>query len=87
MTRRWNSEDERISDEALLSGILVDDDLASLTFVRRYQNRLFGIAKAIVGDAALAEDVAQEAFIRVFRHAGVFDARRVSGTRLMSHLA
>lgn len=73
MTRRWSSEDDRISEEALLAGILVGDDLASLTFVRRYQNRLFGIAKAIVGAAALAEDVAQEPFIRVFRHAGVFD--------------
>jgi RNA polymerase sigma-70 factor (ECF subfamily) len=56
----------------------VGDDQAGLIFVRRYQRRLFGLALGIAGDAALAEDVAQEAFIRIFRHAVVFDARRGS---------
>ena len=32
----------------------------------------------IVGDTALAEDIAQEALIRIFRQAVVFDARRES---------
>ena len=54
----------------------VGDDRAGLTFVRRYQRRLYGLALGIVGDAGDAEDVAQEAFIRIFRHAPVFDARR-----------
>ena len=79
MVRRWRSRDEDdISDEALLWGMAVGDDQAGLVFVRRYQHRLFGLALGIVGDAALAEDVAQEAFIRIFRHAVVFDARRGS---------
>jgi RNA polymerase sigma-70 factor (ECF subfamily) len=56
----------------------VGDDQAGLVFVRRYQHRLFGLARGIIGDAALAEDVAQEAFIRIFRHATMFDARRGS---------
>jgi RNA polymerase sigma-70 factor (ECF subfamily) len=56
----------------------VGDDQAGLVFVRRYQRRLFGLALGIVGDAGLAEDIAQEAFIRVFRHAVVFDVRRGS---------
>ncbi len=56
----------------------VGDDRAGLTFVRRYQRRLYGLALGIVGDAGDAEDVAQEAFIRIFRHAPVFDARRGS---------
>lgn len=66
------------SDEALLAGIALGDDRAGLVFVRRYQHRLFGLAIGIVSDPRLAEDVAQEAFIRIFRHAEVFDARRAS---------
>jgi RNA polymerase sigma factor (sigma-70 family) len=68
------------SDEALLAGIALGDERAALLFVRRYQHRLFGLAINIVGDPRLAEEVAQEAFIRIFRHAEVFDARRASVT-------
>jgi len=70
--------DDEASDEALLSGIAVGDDRAVLAFVRRYQRRLFGLALGIVGDPGTAEDVTQEAFIRILRHAAVFDARRGS---------
>ena len=66
------------SDEALLSGMALGDDHAGLVFVRRYQHRLFGLAIGIVGDARIAEEVTQEAFIRIFRHAEVYDARRAS---------
>jgi RNA polymerase sigma-70 factor (ECF subfamily) len=68
------------SDEALLAGIALGDERAGLLFVRRYQHRLFGLAIRIVGDPRLAEEVAQEAFIRIFRHAEAFDARRASVT-------
>ncbi|MEI7547172.1 MAG: sigma-70 family RNA polymerase sigma factor [Actinomycetota bacterium] len=66
------------SDEALLAGIALADERAGLVFVRRYQHRLFGVALRIVGDPRLAEEVAQEAFIRIFRHAEAFDARRAT---------
>lgn len=78
MSKGSSRDEDGISDEVLLSGIAVGDDQAGLAFVRRYQHRLFGLAMGIVGDAALAEDISQEAFIRIFRHAVVFDARRGS---------
>ena len=78
MKRGRSRDEDGISDEMLLSGMAVGDDRAALVFVRRYQHRLFGLAMGVLGDAALAEDVAQEAFIRIFRHALVFDARRGS---------
>lgn len=56
----------------------VGDSGSSIAFVRRYQRRLFGIAMGIVNDATIAEDVAQEAFVRIVRHAEVFDPRRGS---------
>jgi RNA polymerase sigma-70 factor (ECF subfamily) len=67
---------EGSSDEALLAGMAVGDEQAGIAFVRRYQRRVFGLALGIVGDPALAEDVAQEALLRVWRHAPVYDARR-----------
>jgi RNA polymerase sigma-70 factor (ECF subfamily) len=52
------------------------DERAGLAFVRRYQGRVFGLALSMLGDPALAEDVAQEALVRAWRHAPVYDARR-----------
>lgn len=66
------------SDEALVAGLVVCDADAALAFVRRYQRRVFGCALAIVGDSGRAEDVAQEAFVRAWRHAAVYDSRRAS---------
>ena len=67
-----------LSDEGLLAGMAVGEQAAAVTFVRRYQKRVFGLAYSMVGDAGVAEDVAQEAMIRVWRHAPVFDPRRGS---------
>ena len=49
---------------------------ASAEFVRRFQRRVYGLAKTIVGDPGTAEDVAQEAFVRAWRYAASYDARR-----------
>ena len=64
------------SDEALLAGIASGDPASARTFVRRYQQRVLGLALTILHDRQGAEDVAQEAFVRVWRHAGAFDPRR-----------
>ena len=49
--------EESISDEALISGIAVGDEEASLAFVRRYQRRLFGLAIGIVRDPPIDDSV------------------------------
>ncbi len=66
------------SDEALIAGMAVGDERAAVTFVRRYQKRVFGLAVGMLGDPGVAEDVAQEALLRAWRHAPVFDVRRGS---------
>lgn len=40
--------------------------------VRRYQSRIINLARGYVGNPADAEDLAQEAFVRVFRSLGRF---------------
>jgi RNA polymerase sigma-70 factor (ECF subfamily) len=70
-----------VSDEALLAGFATGDPDAAAGLVRRFQRRIYGLAVTIVGDAQAAEDVAQETFVRAWRHASTYDARRgpVSG--------
>jgi RNA polymerase sigma factor (sigma-70 family) len=64
------------SDEALLAGLAAGDRDAAAAFLRRFQRRVYGLALTIVGDPATAEDVAQEAFLRAWRHAATYDPRR-----------
>ena len=64
-----------LSDEALLALFAVSDPQATSAFVERFQRRVFGLALTIVGEPRAAEDVAQEALLRAWRHAAIFDAR------------
>ena len=68
------------SDESLLAGVAVGDAAAGTAFVRRFQRRVYGLALGLVGDRGAAEDVAQEAFVRAWRHAQNYDVRRGSVT-------
>jgi RNA polymerase sigma-70 factor (ECF subfamily) len=61
-----------------MAAMALGENSAAVTFVRRYQRRVFGLAYSMVGDTGVAEDVAQEAMLRVWRHAPVFDPRRGS---------
>ena len=67
-----------VSDDALVAGLAAGDQDAASAFVRRFQRRVFGLARTIVGDDRAAEDIAQEAFVRAWKHAGAYDARRGS---------
>jgi RNA polymerase sigma factor (sigma-70 family) len=70
-TRVWGP-----SDESLLAGLAAGDVDAGIAFIRRFQRRVYGLALTITGDLDVAEDVAQETFLRAWRHAAAFDARR-----------
>jgi RNA polymerase sigma factor (sigma-70 family) len=65
-----------LSDEALLAGMAAGDADAATAFVRRFQARVYGLVVTIVRDAGTAEDVAQETFVRAWRHAHSYDPRR-----------
>ena len=65
-----------LSDESLLAGMASGDPEATAAFVRRFQARVFGLALAILSDRAAAEEVAQEAFLRAWKHGAGYDPRR-----------
>ncbi len=65
-----------VSDEALLAGLAAGESDSAAAFVRRFQARVYGLALTIVGDSGRAEDVAQETFVRAWRHASSYDPRR-----------
>ena len=69
---------DRANDAALISALAVNDDAAAVAFVRRFQGPVFGLALSITRDPTLAEDIAQEAFLRAWRAAANYDPRRGS---------
>ncbi|MEU3839840.1 RNA polymerase sigma factor [Streptomyces sp. NPDC028635] len=77
----------RLPDEALLSGLATGDPELAVTFVRRFQHRVFGVAMAVTGDPQLAEDIAQQTFERAWRHAQIYDSRRGSVTTWLTTIA
>jgi RNA polymerase sigma-70 factor (ECF subfamily) len=65
-----------LSDETLLAGMGSGNAEAAAAFVRRFQGRVYGLAITMLRDPELAEEVAQETFVRAWRHGATYDARR-----------
>jgi RNA polymerase sigma-70 factor (ECF subfamily) len=57
------------SDEALMARVARGDEAAFRLLSRRHVPAMLGLARRILGNAADAEDVAQEAMLRVWTHA------------------
>ena len=72
----WASRVDRLGDEALLAAVGLGDPDAATAFVRRFQRSVYGLALSMTLDRSTAEEVAQQAFERAWRHAGAYDARR-----------
>src|SRR5450631_2298811 len=56
------------SDEALMARIARGDERAFRALASRHLPVMLGLARRILGNAADAEDVAQEAMLRVWTH-------------------
>ncbi|HZT66479.1 MAG TPA: sigma-70 family RNA polymerase sigma factor [Acidimicrobiales bacterium] len=69
---------DALSDDGLLAGLALGEAQATAAFIRRFQRQVFGVALSFVGDPVNAEDVAQQAFERAWRHARMYDPRRGS---------
>lgn len=66
-----DSDDVRadVSDLALMARVATGDEAAYRLLTRRHVPAMLGLARRILGNAADAEDVAQEAMLRVWTHA------------------
>lgn len=64
------------SDESLLAGFLKGEERAFEKLVRRYEGPLQGFLFRFLGDSQEAEEIFQEAFVRVYANARRFDPSR-----------
>jgi RNA polymerase sigma factor (sigma-70 family) len=67
---------EHLPDDALVTAMALGESAAAEVFVRRFERRVYGLAVSITRDRSLAEDVAQQAFVRAWRFAGGYEAGR-----------
>jgi RNA polymerase sigma-70 factor (ECF subfamily) len=73
------------SDESLLERAARGDEAAYARLYDRYQGMIYGLAVRITGDAALAQDVAQDALVGIWRNASRYAADKASArTWIMS---
>jgi RNA polymerase sigma-70 factor (ECF subfamily) len=78
------------SDADVISEVCAGDRARFGILVRRYNQRLFRTARAIVGDDAEAEDVVQQTYLDAFRNLGQFRGEAAFSTwltRIAVHVA
>ena len=69
---------QRLADEDLMTLVDEKDSDAFAVIYDRHGGAAYSLAHRIVGDAGMAEDVTQEAFLSIWRSTARFDAARGS---------
>lgn len=73
---------EEWSDEEVVQRVLAGDTAFYELLMRRYNQRLYRVARAILRDDAEAEDVMQDAYVRAYQHLATFEGRAKFATWL-----
>src|SRR5215208_1568543 len=75
---RINSDDNLLHapDETLVTQVARGNSAALEVLYDRYASTVLGISLKVIGDQALAEDVLQETFWRVWQSAGTYQSQR-----------
>jgi RNA polymerase sigma-70 factor (ECF subfamily) len=71
-----------LSDEEIVERVLAGDAALYEVVMRRYNTRLYRVARAILKNDGEAEDVMQDAYVRAFQHLGEFEGRAKFSTWL-----
>ena len=81
---RWASsaatERQNLETNALIARYLAGEERAFGEILQRYRPRLVAFIYRMIGDRERAEDLVQEAFIRIHRHMHRFDSTRKFST-------
>ncbi len=72
--------DAELSDEAIIVRVRAGETDLFRHLLRRYNQRVYRAARAVLRDDAEAEDVAQEAWVRAFQHLADFEGRALFST-------
>lgn len=67
---------ETVAEARLVAQALSGSQPAFEQIVRRYERPVITLIMRMIGDRGLAEDLAQETFVKAFRHLAAFDTRR-----------
>lgn len=78
---------EREADAALASRLMVREEQALTEAVQAYGGVVHGVARRVLSDLALAEEVAQDVFVALWRRPGAFDPERGSLKTFLATLA
>ncbi|MBK5958553.1 RNA polymerase subunit sigma [Rhodoplanes elegans] len=82
---------ENDADEGLVAQVAAGDRLAFRRLMERHMPLAVRVAQRVTGNAADADDIAQEAFLRVWTRAGSFDPTKARFTtwlyRIVTNLA
>ena len=69
------AKNEDWTDEQVVTRVLSGETALYELLMRRHNQRLYRIARAILRDDAEAEDVMQDAFVRAYQNLGAFEGR------------
>jgi RNA polymerase sigma-70 factor, ECF subfamily len=71
-----------LSDEEVVERVLSGDTALYEVVMRRYNTRLYRVARSILKNDGEAEEVMQDAYVRAFQHLGQFEGRAKFSTWL-----
>jgi len=72
MPRRRATRTDDADEAALLARVARGDEAAARAIIRRYNQRLYRVARGVLRDDDEAEDAVQEAYVRAFTHIATF---------------
>jgi len=76
--------DRLTADDQLIARVAEADSVALETLYMRHQNRIFGFIARIVRNEAVAEELTNEVFVDVWKHARGYEGRSAATTWLLS---